>query len=114
MKELRDCYRGHDLFELYRFIVSECEDVNAYGVFLFLFDNEYEIRRFTQDEDAPEGRGIGCIPPGTILPPQKLGLMDVSDMLTHKKPANKDAAAGSEQLDRCPEDVLKYEIEGKE
>jgi hypothetical protein len=54
MKELNDCYRGNDLFELYRFIVSECEDVNAYGVFLFLADNDYEVRKYqVEEEDVP-------------------------------------------------------------
>lgn len=70
MKDLRDCYRGDSLFELFRFIVSECEEVNAYGVFLFLFDNEYEVRRFTQDEAQPTG---------------KPGMLDVSNMIMHKE-----------------------------
>lgn len=51
--KLKDCYRGENMFELFRFIVSECAEVNAYGVFLFLVDNDYEVRRFTCDELEP-------------------------------------------------------------
>ena len=52
--KLKDCYRGENMFELFRFIVSECEDVNAYGVFLFLVDNDYEIRKYqVEEEDVP-------------------------------------------------------------
>lgn len=54
MKEPKNCYRGRELFDLYRFIVSECEEVNAYGVFLFLCDNDYEVVKFTCDELSPD------------------------------------------------------------
>ena len=74
--KLKDCYRGFDLFELYRFIVSECEDVNAYGVLLFLADNDYEIRKYqVEEEDVP----------GVMVPAYEMGRMDVSDMSMKRK-----------------------------
>ena len=119
----KDCYRGLTAIKevLGQIIWDIMDDFD--GPYLtptyvtekvsqWLVDNEYEISKYgIPDEDVPSIMDRICDAEVNEAITGKPGLMDVADMIMHKKPAMDRCPEGSDHLDRCPEDILKEEIE---
>ena len=126
---MKDCYRSYG--DLYGFFYEKLEGVRKDGCSRRAWeetcehvarhlsdvctDLEMELRKYgIPDEDVPSIMDRICDAEVNEAITGKPGLMDVADMIMHKKPAMDRCPEGSDHLDRCPEDILKEQIESED
>ena len=121
MEKLKDCYRGLTaILELFMGIQEDCDGaLTPMGIAIWCNDNGYQLERYTiAGEDVPKIESAQWFEDdkGNITVNRKsLESLDLADLIMFpaKKPAMERCPEVSEQRDRCPEDILREEVENE-